>query len=109
MAGRDRDSKTVFRLRHIQSSIETCDDVADLLSSELGVSAASIRVFSLATLNRAQGTSFKVATLMFTDVPQRFREAAHGEEWRIGKLSLDVNFIGLTPLNDLSPEEHKSK
>ncbi|KAI1130797.1 hypothetical protein F5Y10DRAFT_275838 [Nemania abortiva] len=115
--------KAVFRLRGLPHSIETTDDVANLMAKSLGdISANDIRVFSLATnLCFGDNSPSKVATLMFATSPSivaRESKSKGGQsknEWEVQiqipelrhHLVLDLHFEGMTVMNDLEHLSHR--
>ena len=107
--------RIVFRLRGLPSTVETRDDVAELLSEALGdVPAANIRVFSLATtLNVWESPRSKVATVMFDVAPSIVRRDSTERQWLVPTRSsdepdllLDIDFLGMTPLNEVDHARH---
>ena len=104
----------VFRLRGLPCHINHPNTAASLLSAMLdNMPVDSIRVFSLATSLFMYGDQpSKVATVMFTEVPDIIKRWGDEEQWTIPssgsfpQLILDTHFMGMTPLNDVSPTEH---
>lgn len=109
----------VFRLRRIPHNASSRDDVARILSLNVpGVAEENIRICSLATSLQAwESLPSKVATLMFRG-PLPFAGELEDEtksEWTFplggltDSLVLDTHFLGLTPLNDVSPQLHHAE
>jgi hypothetical protein len=107
----------VFRLEGIPADIETFDDVARLLCagfSDLSVGDVDIR--SLATsLHHWIRPAPRVATLQFSIVPEALRATdpkLTRTKWDLSRLcgcddlTLDTEFLGLTPFNDVEAEDH---
>ncbi|KFA52172.1 hypothetical protein S40293_00599 [Stachybotrys chartarum IBT 40293] len=110
-------SKIVFRLRGVPNAIESLSGVSELVSRRLGdISSDDIQVFSLATsLHFRETPRSKVATIMFKIDPSILSASHDRNEWSISRgmetncnvdLILDTHFIGMTPLNDVSPKDH---
>jgi len=112
-------ARTVFRLREIPDTVETLESAASLICQRInGASARNIRVLSLATsLNFWESPPSRVATLIFSDIPQLLRDKPSLQEWPIpdnaGRgdpdLILDIHFMGMTPLCDVPESEHRAE
>jgi hypothetical protein len=113
---REKWTKVVFRVRGLLNTTQSREDVSKLLSERLGdIPAESIHVFSLATtLNDWEQPPSKVATVMFATPPGLLQKASQ-DEWSIPSknfdehLLLDINFMGMTPLNDVDAAHHVSE
>ncbi|KAI1390448.1 uncharacterized protein F4822DRAFT_426295 [Hypoxylon trugodes] len=110
--------RKVFRLEGVPSQIQTTSDVAELLSEGFpDLAANDIDVRSLATsLHHWSHPAPQVATLQFRSVPsaiQSIDPQLRGTLWDLSRccrcegLTLDCEFLGLTPLNDVKRELHQ--
>ena len=116
--------RKVFRLQHIPASIATCTEVSKLLVQILGdgISEHDIRVASLAAAVDWTASQYKVATLQFRTVPTFFKSRLSQTKWSLPmpsdpakiqpglqRLILDSDFLGLTPLRDVDPNNHDAE
>ncbi|KAJ2988150.1 hypothetical protein NUW58_g4128 [Xylaria curta] len=112
----DKFFRTSFRLRGLPHSVKTLENVANLVSKNLGdISAHHVRVFSLATeLSFGDSSVSKVATLMFAAIPSLVQDYKSKEQWEIPtqgaepghRLVMDTHFEGMTTLNDVDHLSH---
>ncbi|KAI9148085.1 DNA repair protein RAD5B [Paramyrothecium foliicola] len=107
-------ARKVHGVRNIPST-SNLDSAAQLLSSLLnGYPVCDIRVFSLASSLRVyENPRSKIATVMFRVLPSIVQLNKNADEWHIaaaasasGVVILDTHFMGMTPLNDVSPAGH---
>ena len=107
----------VFRLEGIPADIETFGSVARLLCAGfVDLLADDVDVRSLATtLHYWMRPAPRVATLQLRAIPAVIRATDPDltrTKWDISRicgceeLTLDSEFLGLTPFNDIQPEEH---
>ncbi|EAQ88998.1 hypothetical protein CHGG_05617 [Chaetomium globosum CBS 148.51] len=111
-------TRTVFRLRNLPSRICSPNEVADLLSAALHLSAHQVIVYSIAkTLNKWEKQPSRVATLQLKAVPTCLQNAMDDDEWVIvlqgghppwDVLILDTHFRGMTALTDVDPARHRA-
>ncbi|KAI0155131.1 hypothetical protein GGR57DRAFT_464218 [Xylariaceae sp. FL1272] len=108
-------SKTVFRVRGLPLSITSFDEVAQLVYDGICPPGPMPSVYSLSTsLNPRANPTTKVATIMFKSIPPMIQSSPDAGEWHIqlrnGSLAcdliLDVHFLGMTPLSDVTPLYH---
>ena len=113
----DKWQSMVFRLEGLPAHIDTHEGVATLLG-ELFVDLprGDIKVRSLATsLHHWISPAPRVATLQLGSVPAAVRSIdpqLSGTKWDLPSfcecdgLTLDSDFLGLTPLNDVDTDKH---
>lgn len=102
-----------FRLRGCPATADG-PAIQVALSSAFGdIAADDIRIWSLAsTVDPWEATPTKTATLTFDALPSAIEASLPKGEWPIvdrdtgHNFILDTHFLGLTPLNDLKPEDH---
>ena len=106
----DKWSTTVFRVRGLPNDVKTLKEVASLLGQRLDIPGDSIRVYSAATtLNPWENPPSKVATVMFQTLPSLVQNSLGEKQWyiqakghpNVDDLILDIQFLGMTPLNDV--------
>ena len=105
----------VYRLSNLPYHVDD-SVVAELLSRALGdVAFDGVRIFSLATsANPWEKPVTKVATVMLVSVPAIVEAQMNKSQWNLMvdkdvsyNLILDTHFLGMTPLNEVSPEHYE--
>jgi hypothetical protein len=112
MVAEELQKAKVYRLRGIPLHLDR-QGVVDLVCSSLpDISRNEVAIASLALSCGFWSSNSKTATLTFTTLPSIVKTAATQHTWRLTTpglpepLVLDDDFGGLTPLNDVDPEQY---